>query len=362
MVDRLIILHGDRGAAIDGVRDHTRELAAALAASGPRVATALLDARGRGPRRWGRTWRALARLGPSDAVVIQYSPFCWGRRGFAPGLPAMLAALRAMPRRPAIALLVHEPFVPMSSWRWMLMGAWQRFQLALLRISADVVFASIEPWARQLAAWPPRRPSHHLPVGSNFPDARGRREGERRRLGVTSETLVVACLGRDHPGWLRDHVVGAVNEIAGRGRPLRLLNLGGEAPALDGLAAGIAVETPGLLEGDAFAARLAAADLFLLPTVDGVSTRRGSLMAALQHGLPVLAIDGELTDGVLRRDPGALVLVGVGDPAGFRREAVRLAEDGETRAAVGAAGRRLYEREFDWSMTARRLLEALPER
>jgi glycosyltransferase involved in cell wall biosynthesis len=362
MVERLIVLHGDRAAAIDGIRDHTRELAAALARSGPRVAVCPIDTRGRAVRRWARSWRRLTRLGPEDAVVIQYSPFCWGRRGFAPGLLAMVAALRARPRRPTIALLVHEPFVPMSSWRWALMGAWQRLQLALLRLAADVVFVSIEPWARRLAGWLPKRPSLHLPVGSNFPDARGRREGERERLGVAPETLVLACLGRDHPAFLRGHVVGAVNAVAPLGRPLQVLNLGGEAPALEGVAAGIAVDTPGFLESEEFAARLAAADIFLLPTVDGASTRRGSLMAALQHGLPVLATEGELTDAVLRRAGAGPVLTAVADEAGFRRAAVRLAGDAEARAAVGAAGRRLYERDFDWSVTARRLLAALPAR
>ena len=32
------------------------------------------------------------------------------------------------------------------------------------------------------------------------------------------------------------------------------------------------------------------------------------------------------------------------------------------RQALGAAGRALYEREFDWPVTAERLLAALPER
>lgn len=361
MAGRVILLHGDRGAEVDGIRDHTRRLAAALARSGARVTPALLDTRGRGARRWGRAWRRLRRLGPGDAVVVQYSPFCWGRRGFAPGLLACVLALRAGRRRPTIALLVHEPHVPMSSWRWAVMGAWQRAQLAALRSAADVVFVSIEPWARHLAGRRPARPVHHLPVGSNFPDARGARARGRRALGAAEGTLVLACLGRDHPGWLGAYVVEAANAIAPLG-PLLVLNLGAEAPALPGLATGIEVVTPGYLEAEEFAARLAAADVFLLPTADGASTRRGSLMAALQHGLPVLGTAGELTDGVLRGTGAGPVLTAVPDRDEFARAAVRLAGDRDGRVAAGEAGRRLYEREFDWSVTARRLLEALPAR
>ena len=113
---------------------------------------------------------------------------------------------------------------------------------------------------------------------------------------------MLGCLGRDHWAWLGDYVVEAANAIAASGRPVTLFNLGAEAPPLRGLEAGIEVLTPGFLDAEIFAARLAATDVFLVPTVDGASTRRGSLMAALQHGLPVLATDGDLTDGVLRRE------------------------------------------------------------
>ena len=89
------------------------------------------------------------------------------------------------------------------------------------------------------------RPVHHLPVGSNFPDARGARAAERARLGTPPEGLVIACLGRDHQGWLGAYVVAAANAIAAAGRPLTLLNLGAGAPEPAGLAATVRVESPG---------------------------------------------------------------------------------------------------------------------
>ncbi|HVV51231.1 MAG TPA: hypothetical protein VHO06_16295, partial [Polyangia bacterium] len=198
--ERVVLVHGDRGAAVDGIRDHTERLAAelrrqSLAVAELRLPTAL-------PRR--EAWSLLTRrlgaldLGPLDprtALVLQYSPFCYGRRGFAPWLPADLLRLRAGRKRPRLALMIHEPYVPIDSWRSGLMGLWQRLQLGSLRLLADTVFASIEPWARKFAALLPERPAHHLPVGSNFPDARGAREDSRRRLGAEEGTLVVGCLG-----------------------------------------------------------------------------------------------------------------------------------------------------------------------
>jgi glycosyltransferase involved in cell wall biosynthesis len=365
MAERVILVHSDRGHEVDGIRDHTARLGRELAREGQAVSEVRpLTADAPGGRRGGslRIWRALDRAGGETAAVVQYSPFCYGRWGFAPWLPAYLLALRSKRRRPALALMVHEPYVPMDSWRWALMGLWQRLQLGALRLGADVVFTSIEPWARRFAARPPRRPVHHLPVGSNFPDARRQREEERRRLGLERGALAIGCLGRDHPGWLGEYVVAAVNAVAASGADPVLVNLGAQAPELPGIDPAVRVHAPGYLEPEAFAATLAASDLFLVPVADGVSTRRGSLMAALQHGLPVLGTAGPLTDSVLREAAPALALTGVGDAGAFAATAAALAEDPDARRAAGAAARELYEREFDWPVIGARLLAALPAR
>ena len=91
-----------------------------------------------------------AELAAYDAVVVQYNPFMYGRWGFAPWLPAALWRARRSRGAPEIALMVHEPYVPMVNWRWALMGLWQRSQLLALYGMADVVFASIDSWAAML--------------------------------------------------------------------------------------------------------------------------------------------------------------------------------------------------------------------
>jgi glycosyltransferase involved in cell wall biosynthesis len=361
-LERVVLVHGDRGAAVDGIRDHTDRLVGELTRRSLAVTELRLPTGT--PRRATSSPLAprLGELDPSVALVLQYSPFCYGRRGFAPWLPADLTRLRARRGRPRLAVMIHEPYVPIDSWRSGAMGLWQRLQLGSLRLLADTVFASIEPWAHKFAAHAPHRPAHHLPVGSNFPDARAERERSRRNLGAGEGTLVIACLGRDHPGWLGGHVVAAANAIvreggAGDDGPL-LLNLGAEAVAPAGLDPAVRVERPGFLAGEDFAALLAAADLFLAPTVDGVSTRRGSTMAALQHAVPVLATDGPLTDSILRGTP-ALALTPARDREAYAAAAAALAADPVRRRVVGNLGRDLYEREFDWPVIGRKLIAGL---
>jgi glycosyltransferase involved in cell wall biosynthesis len=332
---------------VDGIRDHTRRLAEALRRTG--AADVRMDL--------GVRPGFTAALRPDDDVLlVQYNPFSYARWGFAPWLPVELLRAR---RRRRVALMVHEPYVPMRNLRWSLMGAWQRLQLWLLWLSAGVVLASIEPWTARLARWRPRRPIHHLPVGSNLPDGRARREEARARLGIEPDEVVLATLGSRSPGWLGAPVLAAAEAVAAAGWPASALLLGADAPDVDGLGDVLRVRRPGWLSEEDLAAALAAADVFLLPLADGVSTRRTTLMAALQHALPVVATRGHLTDRQLLEAGDALRLVPVARADLFAEAARALAAEPAARVSLGRAGRSLYERAFSWERTAMRLMNAL---
>ena len=236
------------------------------------------------------------------------------------------------------------------------MGAWQRVQLVGLLISCDRAFASTEGVAARLRRAMLGKPVLPLPVGSNLPDMSSR-PIERAELGVPDETLLVALFGTGHPSRLLGYAVEAIRAVAATGRKVVALNLGAGAPPLAGLDESIRVLAPGLLEPSEVARRLAAADLFLAPWEDGASTRRGTLMAALQHGLPVVTTDGPLTGSMLR-DSGAIALAPVDRPELFVRIATSLAGDPAARHALGKAGRELYDSAFDWPVIASRLLDA----
>jgi glycosyltransferase involved in cell wall biosynthesis len=334
-----------RDVRTDALSDHSAKLAEALRAYGE-VADETLSP-------WDR------RLRSADAVVVQYNPFSYGRWGFAPGLIAALWRLRLHRKRPRILLMVHEPYVPMTTWRLVLMGAWQRVQLRLIAAASDHVFCSTERFAEELRRWRYSRHISHLPVASNFPDMRRFRDAERERLGVTDDCLVIAMLGTGHPSRLPGHLEQAVLTVTGSRQGVTVLNLGDGATSLQGLPTGVRVHEPGRQPAETVARKIASADLFLAPFLDGVSTRRGSVMAALQHGVPVVATDGFITDDLLRRRHDALHLVPVDGAEGFANATVELALDSDRREALGRAGRALYEECLDWPVIARTLIETL---
>jgi hypothetical protein len=354
---RIAVLAADSRREADGIRDYTAQVVRSLQAS-PHAEAALFLRGSEGGWRSanGADWG----VGAAEAAVLQYNPFWYGRRGFAPGLVRDVARLRRAPGAPAVALMVHETYVDMKNLRWALMGGWQRLQLAALRQLTDLQLCSTESWMRRLTRWPGAAPVHHLPVPSNFPDRRSEAARARGELAPAGDGMLLTCFGLRHPGRLEGHVLAAAEAVAAGGRPSTVLNLGTGEAAVEELAPGVTVRSPGYLPEDAVARLLAATDLFLAPYADGVSTRRTTVMSALQHAVPVLGTDGHLTDRVLRESNGALRLVPVAERDRFAAEAGRLAREGGERRALGAAGRDLYARAFDWPVLVDRLLELLP--
>jgi hypothetical protein len=285
-------------------------------------------------------------------LVVPYNPFMWGRWGFAPALVRDVASVRRLRPRPRIALVVHEPYIPVRDLRSLMMGAWQRAQLGSLLLLADRRFASIEAWARKFSRV---RPTSHLPSGSNLPDARKHRASVRRELALEN-ALVVATLSGGHPSHLTGYVEAALTRLYREGIRTVFLQLGAGAADV-AVPAGIRCERFGFQPADRLGALLAAADLLLTPFVDGVSTRRSSFMAGLCEEVAVVATHGPLTDPMLI-DRG-LELVRVGRPDLFAERAGELAVDGDRRAHAARAGRELFEAEFTWDAIAMRLVEGL---
>jgi glycosyltransferase involved in cell wall biosynthesis len=252
--------------------------------------------------------------------------------------------------------MVHESFVGINSAKSLVMSTWQRLQLRAVLSAVDVVMVTTSSWIPLLPAG-----CHAIavPAGSNLPDRRERRQSRRDALGVDGEMLVLATFGSDHPSRLLDHVVAAANAVVAYRQPVILQCLGAGKLPLDGLDSAVAVHRPGRQSSDDLATELSAADIFLAPFADGLSTRRTTLMAALQHALPVVGTVGHLTEPDLRAEDAAICWVPTGDPGRFADAALVLAGDAALRQRCGAAARALYDRRFSWELIAQSVLTAL---
>lgn len=339
------VLYADRPAGRDGIRDFSDALVGALRELPGTDAELVLWSPSDG---WPEQ-----ELRGSSSLVLQYNPFSYGRAGFA---PALLWHLRRRPGRPRLCVLVHEPYVPVTSARTAAMGAWQRGQLRALLGMADVVGVSTEGFRSYLPARDCARATL-MPAGSPLPDARERRAATRSALGVGSG-LVVALYGSAHATRLIEHCTAAIDAMVGAVGQITVLNLGFAAPPVPSLCAAARVVAPGPLAPADLAAHLAATDIALLPYVDGASTRRTTMIAALQQEACVLSTLGVLTDDDLAGGSAPL-LTPVADRDAFVAAALDLVVDPDLRARTAAVGRSVFERRFAWPVLARHVAGGL---
>ena len=189
---------------------------------------------------------------------------------------------------------------------------------------------------------------------------RSPRAEARARLGISDDTLVLGLFGAMHYPGSRELGAGR----GGIAAPFRA----GCPGSVFGRAGAIAARKPGAipslaegpLPGDEISRRLAAVDIYLTPLVDGISTRRTTLTAGLQHGLPIVGMKGHSTDEMLLQQDGhAFLLADVSRPAEFTAHVRRLVDQPDLRRTLGEAARRLYEQHFTWARISDSLLTAL---
>jgi len=275
--------------AFCGVVDYTRCLARALEARG--VAAATLDGTDWGLSAVARLRRRLAELRP-EIVHVQYPATAFGS-GLA---PHVLAALPVAGARTAVTM--HE----YSQAHVLRRASGAAFSLGLGPIGPRaLIFTTAGERDAYLARHPwARRRSRVVPVGSNIPFGAWTPD----RGGAPR----IVHFGQIRPNKGLEAVVDLARLAAGRGRAWRF-EIVGSAPArfadfaaaLRAEAEGLPIDWIGGTDAQAVAGRLRTAQAAYLPFPDGASWRRGSLVAALGNGCPVVTTAGDQTPDDLAR-------------------------------------------------------------
>lgn len=387
MGPRVLVVCGRLDAQRDGVGEYVVRLTEELRIQGadPRILHVGEPTRIRGARRVGRTWGPAALLQAArsarhaDVVHVQFAPSMYGFRIAIGALPLVLRG------KPLITTL-HE----YGSWRpeHLLPAAlWHRVEARRL---ADRETGLLVPRSRAVVATNAahaaavrdrfvRAPEVEIvPIGANVAVARdveraAARRSVRDELGLRADTALAAFFGFVHPVKGVRYLAEAIATLVAQGTDVHALVIGGfdslalpgeEATAfeaelrgqIEDAGATDRIHVTGYRDPDAVTRLLDAADVGVLPFTHGVTTKSGSLLTLLAHGLPTVVTSGgdaepELADGdrvavVSRvRDSEALA-------TGLRRVlddpvlAAGLAERGEAWAATR-----------DWSAIAARHLE-----
>jgi glycosyltransferase involved in cell wall biosynthesis len=215
--------------------------------------------------------------------------------------------------------MFHEPyfyFTVTRPWRNVL-AAVQRVMASVLLDASKTTYVSTETWRRYLT---PRRGAilEVLPIPSNVPTAASSAEGLRSRIAPSAEPIVghFGTYGEHVEGellrvlpFISDRTPGARFAFIGRGSVEFVSRLHRTDP-------GVAARSwaSGVVDAHTVSAALRACDVLVQPYPDGITTRRTSAMAGLQHGVPTVSTTGALTEPIWPESQ-AVALIPVDDAA-----------------------------------------------
>jgi len=218
---------------------------------------------------------------------------------------------------------------------------------------------------RALAAWGVAALCR-IPIGSNIsahePTA-AELAAARAALGLSPGDLLLGYFGFLNETKGADTLIDALAQLDGRHH---LVFIGGQTGASDptnneaflrGLRGRITalgldgrVHWTGFLRPEGVSAHLCAADLMVMPYRDGVSLRRGTLMAALAHGRPLITTQPAEPSAEFRHGDN-MWLVAPDDPAALAGAIGTLAADEPLRVRLGVGARALAAA-FAWPSIA----------
>lgn len=353
-------LLGQRDEPTDGVEEYCRYLGAAL---GPRgFALELVRVS------WSELgWRVALRKLEEQAgewrgrwVLLQYTALAWSRRGFSLAALRVLKLLKKSGVRCAIVFHDAGPY-PGERLRDRIR---RRVQLHIMRRAACQAELAILPIPAENMPWLPAsgHRSVFIPVGANLPAPETAWSGKERGTGGPP-TVAVFCVSEGNPERMEVHcIVEAVRYAAERVGALRLVVLGrnsehaGQWIQEDLRGFPVEVIVHGLLSAEEVVRQLGACAVLLFVR-GGISTRRGSAIAGIACGLPVIASENQETGGPIT-EAGVVLL-----PAGARKEygpaLARVLSDAGYRSELAARSRKAQELYFSWPAIAARYAAVL---
>jgi glycosyltransferase involved in cell wall biosynthesis len=260
--------------------------------------------------------------------------------------------------------------------------------LALARWSDAVIVTNADDKAR-LQSFDFVDQIAQIPIGSNIaPNApeNYERDAWRARWDVGSDDILLAYFGFLNESKGAETLIRTVARLAHEGQPIKLLMVGGKVGSSDpsNLAyveridqlidmLGIAdhVLSTGYIPATEVSANLLAADICVLPYRDGVSLRRGTFMAAIAHGLPVVSTrypvaKKHIPNPAERWHPAELkggsniLLVPPDDEEVLADAIARLIASPRLRQHLGEEAKALSAR-FSWPQIAQQTLELFRE-
>jgi glycosyltransferase involved in cell wall biosynthesis len=357
---RVIALLGRPDAPTDAIEEYCRYLGEALAEQGFDLVIERADWRKSG---WGRAMRGLRRRarGWGGAwVLVQYTALAWSARGLPIRFSRVLKTLKAAGARVGVIFHDAEPFIGTRVTD----GIRRRVQLHVMHNALRLTDAAVFTVPMERISWLQHEQGRaaFIPVGANLPTS-GKANS---RQGVSTDgklsVAVFGITGGKSGRWEIDNIVESVQFAASRVGNLRLIVLGRNAQgAEDELRdrfrdTSVELHVFGVLPAEDVVRSLSISDVLLF--VRGpISTRRGSAIAGIACGLPVIAFEGPETAAPITE--AGLALFSPQRKGDLGDVLLRVLQDEHYRALLAQKSWLAQRQYFSWHAIASRYAEFL---
>lgn len=315
---------------------------------------------------WARALRQLwrqSRHWSGQWVVVQYTALYWSWRGLPLSFLALLSLLRRRGAR--VAIVFHDPTgYPGERLLYRVRRAWQHH---VMRLAYRISHLSVHTIPVDRVPWLPVNPRKavSIPVGPNVPALEQMSHDDTPRCDRQSgdRTIAVFCLrdGERKEAEEVSDIAYVAQRVAERVPRLRLVVLGRSADnTRDLLQAALASATvdlsvTGVLPAEELSRQLMAADALLFVR-GAISGGRGSAIAAIACGLPIVAYAGPPTGPPITE--AGVLLVEPGDRRALAAELIRVLTDSTLWCALHQRNRAALDRYFSWDAIAARFAAA----
>jgi glycosyltransferase involved in cell wall biosynthesis len=361
MNQRCVALLGRRDQPTDAVEEYCRYLGNSLQARGIQLDIMRISW---GECGWSKALRDFQKgIAPLQVAwfLLQYTALAWSRRGFS---GRFLRVLRLLKKDGARCAVVFHDVEAYYGNRF-IDRLRRAVQLRTMRQALRLADLSIFTVPLQKITWLRDAPQNavFIPVGANLPSPeRAWKKPETPSPGIpTIGIFSVAGGSIDAEARLIAETAAFVSAQVG---PLRIQLFGRNSPlaeqslraALHGKPVDLIVR--GILPPDEIVQLLGSCDVLFFQR-GPVSSRRGSAIAGIACGLPVVACEGSETAPPIT-DAGVVLL-----PAGATREfgsaLLRVLTDSAYRAQLAERSRQAQINHFCWKAIATRYAQALAQ-
>lgn len=322
----------------------------------------------KGPLFWQAFENALTHDLPS-VVIIQYLPHLYDRLGINMDICNAVKTLRQ--KNIPVYAIIHEMYVPFDRHlkHWITSPV-QRHMMKELVYSVEGAFLTTAYRQKIIQKKYPNC-SHkimHLPVTSNidlFPLSENEKDAIKSAYCSVSDEKMLLVWGMLHESKCLPWILKALKELKKNKISFQLVYVGPDQDVLENAINHNSlchirnqIHMVGPLSEKQVSFHLQTADLLLYPLDDGASTRRGGLMAAIQHGIPVLTTLGVSTDETLRCCPNIYFATQAGE---FAKILVDLVQKPFIKdQSLSMDMQKFFTGHYSWNSIAKILLKTIP--